>query len=78
VHEYHERAADVPVGSRRVLVQVWVRRMRRPALDCKVQAFRDQVPRVLDRYQRRISRLTAQVSKGAAGGVWPSNRLESR
>jgi hypothetical protein len=28
----------------------------------RVQTFREQVPGVLDRYQRRISRLTAQVS----------------
>jgi transposase len=63
VHEYHERtAADVPVDGRRVLVRVRVRRMRCPALDCKVQTFREQVPGVLDRYQRRVSRLTAQVS----------------
>jgi transposase len=63
VHEYRERtAADVPVDGRRVLVKVRVRRMRCPALDCKVQTFREQVPGVLDRYQRRISRLTAQVS----------------
>jgi transposase len=63
VHGYHERtAADVPVDGRRVLVRVRVRRMRCPVLDCKVQTFREQVPGVLDRYQRRISRLTAQVS----------------
>ncbi len=63
VHEYRERtAADVPVDGRRVLVRVRVRRMRCPALDCKVQTFREQVPGVLERYQRRISRLTAQVS----------------
>jgi transposase len=36
--------------------------MRCPALDCQVQTFREQVPGVLERYQRRISRLTAQVS----------------
>jgi hypothetical protein len=42
-----------------------VRRMRCPALDCEVQTFREQVPGVLDRYQRRISRLTAPVSKVA-------------
>jgi hypothetical protein len=35
--------------------------MRCPVLDCKVQTFREQVPGVLDRYQRRISRLAAQV-----------------
>jgi hypothetical protein len=63
VHGYHERtAADVPVDGRRVLVRVRVRRMRCPALDCQVQTFREQVCGVLERYQRRISRLTAQVS----------------
>jgi transposase len=63
VHEYRERtAADVPVDGRRVLVRVRVRRMRCPVLGCKVQTFREQVPGVLDRYQRRISRLTSQVS----------------
>jgi hypothetical protein len=36
--------------------------MRCPALDCRVQTFREQVSGVLERYQRRISRLTAQVS----------------
>jgi transposase len=63
VHGYHERtAADVPVDGRRVLVKVCVRRMRCPVLDCKVQTFREQVSGLLERYQRRISRLTAQVS----------------
>ena len=63
VHGYHERtAAGVPIDGRRVLVKVRVRRMRCPALNCKVQMFREQVPGVLERYQRRISRLTAQVS----------------
>ena len=63
VHGYHERtAADVPVDGRRVLVKVRVRRMRCTVPGCKVQTFREQVPGVLDRYQRRISRLTAQVS----------------
>jgi transposase len=63
VHEYRERtAADVPVDGRRVLVRVRVRRMRCPALGCTVQTFREQVPGVLDRYQRRISRLAAQLS----------------
>jgi len=63
VHGYHERtAADVPVDGRRVLVKVRVRRMRCPVLGCKVQTFREQVSGVLERYQRRISRLTAQLS----------------
>jgi transposase len=63
VHGYHERtAADVPVDGRRVLVRVRVRRMRCPVTGCKVQTFREQVPGVLDRYQRRTTRLTGQVS----------------
>ena len=66
VHEYRDRtAADVPVDGRRVIVRVRVRRMRCPVLGCTVQTFREQVPGVLDRYQRRISRLTAQVTKVA-------------
>jgi transposase len=63
VHGYHERtAADVPAGGRRVLVKVRVRRMHCPVPDCQVQTFREQVPGVLDRYQRRTTRLTGQVS----------------
>jgi transposase len=63
VHEYRERtAAGVPVDGRRVLVRVRVRRMRCPVPDCTMQTFREQVPGVPGRYQRRISRLTAQVS----------------
>jgi transposase len=63
VNEYRERtAADVPVGGRRVLVKVRVRRMRCPVVGCKVQTFREQVPGVLERYQRRTARLAGQVS----------------
>jgi transposase len=62
-HGYQERtAADVPVDGRRVLVKVKVRRMRCPVLECRRQTFREQVPGVLDRYQRRTTRLTGQVS----------------
>jgi transposase len=63
VHGYHERtAADVPVDGRRVVVRVRIRRMRCPVTGCAAQTFREQVPGVLDRYQRRTTRLTAQVS----------------
>jgi transposase len=63
VHEYRERtAADVPAGGRRVLVKVRARRMRCPVTGCPRQTFREQVPGVLDRYQRRTARLTGQVS----------------
>jgi transposase len=63
VHGYYERAVtDVPVDGRRVLVRVRVRRMRCPVQGCPRQTFREQVPGVLDRYQRRTARLTGQVS----------------
>ena len=63
VHGYYVRtAADVPADGRRVLVKVRVRRMRCPVQGCPRQTFREQVPGVLDRYQRRITRLTQQVS----------------
>jgi hypothetical protein len=58
VHGYYERTvADVPVDGRRVLVRV-----RCPVAGCTRQTFREQVPGVLDRYQRRTTRLTGQVS----------------
>jgi transposase len=67
VHEYGERTvADVPAGGRRVLVTVRVRRMRCPHLDCTVQTFREQVPGVLDRYQRRTTRLTVPLARSPA------------
>jgi transposase len=63
VHGYHERlAADVPADGRRVLVRVRVRRMRCPVTGCPRQTFREQVPGVIDRYQRRTSRLAGQVA----------------
>ena len=66
VHEYRERTvADVPADGRRVVVKVRVRRMRCPVTGCKVQTFRQQVPGVLDRYQRRTTRLAAQVERVA-------------
>jgi transposase len=62
VHAFHERVpADVPVDGRRVLVHIRVRRMRCRAQDCARQTFREQVPGVLERYQRRTVRLDAQL-----------------
>ena len=62
VHGYCERTvADVPAEGRPVVVRVRVRRMRCPDLGCPVQTFREQVPGVLDRYQRRTTRLAGQA-----------------
>jgi zinc-finger of transposase IS204/IS1001/IS1096/IS1165 len=63
VHEYRERTvADVPADGRQVLVKVRVRRLRCPVTGCPRQTFREQVPGILDRYQRRTTRLAAQIS----------------
>jgi transposase len=61
VHGYHERMVhDVPVDARRVLVVVRVRRLVCPTYGCR-QTFREQIPGVLVRYQRRTPRLDAQI-----------------
>jgi len=64
VHGFYERTvADVPADGRPVVVHVRVRRMRCPDLDCPVQTFREQVPGLLDRYQRRTVRLAGQAGE---------------
>jgi transposase len=64
VHGYFVRTlADVPADGRPVVVHVRVRRLRCPELGCPVQTFREQVPGVLDRYQRRTARLTSQAGE---------------
>ncbi|MFD7342300.1 ISL3 family transposase [Streptomyces violascens] len=61
VHGYHWRTvADIPVDGRRVVVRVRVRRLVCPTRGCR-HTFREQVPGVLERYQRRTTRLTSQV-----------------
>ncbi|MFD5322274.1 ISL3 family transposase [Streptomyces sp. NPDC127098] len=64
VNGYHGRTvADVPVDGRLVVVHVQVRRLVCPVLGCRRQTFREQVPGLLERLQRRTTRLTSQVSK---------------
>nr|WP_255345487.1 ISL3 family transposase [Streptomyces chartreusis] len=61
MHGYHWRTvADVPVDGRRVVVRVRVRCLVCPTRGCR-HTFREQVPGVLERYQRRTARLTRQV-----------------
>ncbi|MEF9915628.1 ISL3 family transposase [Streptomyces sp. P5-A9] len=64
VHGYYVRTvADVPVDGRRVVVNVQVRRLVCPVLGCRRQTFREQVPGLLERLQRRTTRLSSQVSE---------------
>lgn len=63
VHAWSERVvADVPVGGRPVMVNVRVRRLACRDWRCPRRTFREQVAGVLERYQRRTTRLAAQVS----------------
>ena len=62
VHGYHERTvADLPVDGRGVVVRVRVRRLVCPTRGC-CQTFREQVPGVVERHQRRTVRLTSRVA----------------
>jgi transposase len=66
VHGYYQRTvADVPADGRPVVLRVRVRRLRCPDLSCPVQTFREQVAGVLDRYQRRTTRLAGQAGEVA-------------
>lgn len=61
VHSYHQRTlADMPMDGRSVVVRVRIRRLFCSTLQC-FTTFREQVPGVVERYQRRTVRLTAQV-----------------
>jgi len=61
VHSMHRRTVgDVPVDGRRVQIVVSVRRLVCPTSGCR-RTFREQVPGVLQRYQRRTPRLQALV-----------------
>ncbi|MFJ5919093.1 ISL3 family transposase [Streptomyces ardesiacus] len=64
VHGYHGRTVrDVPVDGRQVVVRVRIRRLVCPVLGCTRQTFREKVPGLLERYQRRTTRLTGQLSE---------------
>lgn len=63
VHSYHLRTvADVPVDGREVVIKVRVRRLRCLEAQCVLGTFREQVPDLLERHQRRTARLNAQVA----------------
>ncbi|MFD1313976.1 transposase family protein, partial [Streptomyces kaempferi] len=62
MHGFHGRViADLPVDGRRVVAFVRVRRLVCPVLGCLRQTFREQVPGVVERYQRRTNRLAGQL-----------------
>nr|WP_165350535.1 ISL3 family transposase [Xylanimonas protaetiae] len=61
----HDRAvrcpADLPVAGVRVELRVRVRRLICPVAACPRRTFREQIPGVLERYQRRTARLHAAL-----------------
>ncbi|MCD9904326.1 ISL3 family transposase [Streptomyces sp. MT29] len=66
VHGYHGRTvADVPVDGRPVVVRLQVRRLVCSVLGCLRQTFREQIPGLLERHQRRTVRLADQISQVA-------------
>ncbi len=66
VHGYHRRTVtDVPVDGRPVVVHLRVRRLVCPVLGCRRQTFREQIPELLERHQRRTVRLAWQISQVA-------------
>ncbi|WP_459254007.1 ISL3 family transposase [Streptomyces sp. NPDC059373] len=66
VHGYHRRSVtDVPVDGRQVVVHLRVRRLVCPVLGCRRQTFREQIPGLLERHQRRTVRLAWQISQVA-------------
>ncbi|MFB7500222.1 ISL3 family transposase [Streptomyces sp. NPDC056161] len=64
VHGYHRRTMrGVPVDGRQVVVHLCIRRLACPAPGCRRQTFREQVPGLLERHQRRTVRLVGQISQ---------------
>ncbi|MFC4908475.1 transposase family protein [Actinomadura gamaensis] len=63
VHAWCERTVtDVPIDGRPVVVNVRVRRLACRDWRCPQRTFREQVTGVLERHQRRTTRLTCQLS----------------
>ncbi|MCE7082935.1 transposase family protein [Streptomyces sp. ST2-7A] len=66
VYGYHRRTVwDVPVGGRPIVVALRVRRLVCPALICRLQTFREQIPGLPESHQRRTVRLAWQISRVA-------------
>jgi transposase len=66
VHGYHHRTVkDVPVDGCQVVLNLRVRRLVCPAQDCRRQTFREQIPGLLERHQRRTVRLVRQITQVA-------------
>lgn len=66
VHGYHGRTVtDVLVEARQVVVLLRVRRLVCPVPGCPRQTFREQIPGLLERHQRRTVRLAGRVSQVA-------------
>ncbi|MFI9006808.1 ISL3 family transposase [Actinosynnema sp. NPDC053489] len=66
VHGYHRRTLkDVPVDGRQVVVHLRARRLVCSAPGCRRQTFREQVPDLVERHQRRTVRLVRQISQVA-------------
>ena len=67
VHGYHERTVtDIALDARQVVLKVRVRRLVCPTYGCR-RTFREQVPGVVERYQRRTSPADSPDRRGGQG-----------
>lgn len=79
VHGFHGRTvADVSVDGRQVVLSVQVRRLVCPVLGCPRHTFREQVPGLLERYQRRTTRLAGRLGSICQGVSGPGGCPPSR
>jgi len=64
VHGWCSRTlADVPVGGRKMLLVLCLRRLMCRTRDCPQRTFREQVPGLTQRWARRTDRLTAMITR---------------
>jgi transposase len=73
---YHRSIADLPIGDRKAIVHLEVRRFRCHEPTCPRKTFVEQVPALVARYARRTRRLRSDLECiGLALGGRPGSRL---
>jgi transposase len=64
VHAWHvRRLSDLPAAGRSLVIELNLRRLVCPNIECPQRTFRQQVPRLALRYARRTLRLTTSIGR---------------